>query len=311
LDNLSCSSNDRCRNRSSLNRLGGLFSRCLSGSGRLRSRVLQWSDGSRFVNLGRVLINFGGGCNLGFGLGLEEVTNTSGQTTANLGSLGLLLLFLLLFFLFLLLFLLGLLSSDGLSNKGSRGNLSLLDRFRRLLLRSLSSRSLSGRLLLGGSFLCSGRSGLGFFLLLLFLRALWGLHLLLSLGLGILERSEQFGKQAGALGPLLLFSLRLSRFAFFLGRLLSCSGSSLGLSSGDGGLGFGGSRSSGLSGGNDSLFNLGLGGRGSLYRLLLNGGNDGGSSDFRGRHYCRTRRERERELDIERENACNARVERN
>lgn len=58
----------------------------------------------------------------------------------------------------------------------------------------------------------NGRSKtyLGFFLLLLLLGALRGLHFLLSLILSILERSEELGKQTRALGALLLLGLGLS-----------------------------------------------------------------------------------------------------
>ena len=61
----------------------GLSSRCIP-----RRRVLQRSDRLGLVDLGRVLIDLGGGGNLGLGPGLEQVTDTCGETTANLGGFG-------------------------------------------------------------------------------------------------------------------------------------------------------------------------------------------------------------------------------
>lgn len=97
-------------------RSGGSFHR-LRGLLRLRlflgclllgrsSSTLGWvfkrSDRSGLLNLRRMLINLSGGGDLGLGFRLEEITDASRESAADLGSLGgLLLLFLLLFLLLL------------------------------------------------------------------------------------------------------------------------------------------------------------------------------------------------------------------
>lgn len=73
----------------------GLLSLCLRGG------VLERSDGGGLLDLGWVLVDLGGGLDRGLGLGLEQVTNTGRETTANFDGLGgLLLLSLLLLLLF-------------------------------------------------------------------------------------------------------------------------------------------------------------------------------------------------------------------
>lgn len=72
--NLCSGSNNRSR---SLN-LGTLLS-----FGPFRSGVLQRANRMHRGNHGRIFVNFGRSMNFGLGFGLEEVTDTGGETTAN------------------------------------------------------------------------------------------------------------------------------------------------------------------------------------------------------------------------------------
>ena len=87
-----CSSGD-CR-RSSITGLNGLFDLGL----RCSYRSFKRGNGSGFIDLGRVLINFRRSHNLFLRLGLEEATDTGREAAANLGSRANLLLLLLFFF---------------------------------------------------------------------------------------------------------------------------------------------------------------------------------------------------------------------
>jgi hypothetical protein len=204
-----------CRGNSGLSDSDSLLGLGLSSG--LLSRVFKRSDGRLFLNLRWVFIDLGGGRSLGFGLCLEEVTNTGRKTAANFGGLGGLLV-LLLFFLLVLLLLLGLLGSDnGLSNRGFSSGLSLFHRLSddgllslsNLSGGSLSRSSLGGRSDLGGRGLFSSSRGNLFLLLLLLLGALGSFRLFLNLALLVLERSEELGKDTRALGAVLLLRLRL------------------------------------------------------------------------------------------------------
>ena len=53
------------------------------GSRSLRDSILQRGNPYCFLNLGRIFVNFGRSSDLGLWFGLEEVTNTGGETTAN------------------------------------------------------------------------------------------------------------------------------------------------------------------------------------------------------------------------------------
>src|SRR5262249_4995100 len=107
----SCSGrNNRGSSRSSFNGLSRLF--CDGGGCRrrlssLRGDILQRSNRSRLVDLGRVLVHLGWGGDLRLGFGLEEVTNTGRQSTRHLGGfVGFFVLLRLVLLLFLLLLLL-------------------------------------------------------------------------------------------------------------------------------------------------------------------------------------------------------------
>ena len=65
-----------------------------------------------------MLIDLGGSGDFSLGLGLEEVTNTGGETTTDFGSLGSLLFLFLLLLFFLLLFLLEGLSASETFQEG-------------------------------------------------------------------------------------------------------------------------------------------------------------------------------------------------
>lgn len=78
--NLSSGCNDRSR---SLDRLGRLLN-----LGRFRGNILQRGNRLRLVNLGRMFVHFGRSSDLSLWFGLEEVTDSGGETTANFQGFG-------------------------------------------------------------------------------------------------------------------------------------------------------------------------------------------------------------------------------